>query len=111
MPNKPAENTIATSFTLPRGLFSALKRRAKIEMTNQSDIVRRALMNYLPAQDREMVLRELDGHAETEPRSGTNVHYKIETGRKKPGASSKVASAGTKALEQGAAGARKSRQG
>jgi hypothetical protein len=77
MPNQPGENTVATSFTLPRALLQALQRKAKIEMTNQSDIVRRALMNYLPESERASVLRELDGHAEINPRPAEAVKYKV----------------------------------
>lgn len=59
MANQPGENTVATSFTLPRPLYRALKQKATREITNQSDIVRRALMNYLPPEEREMVLKEI----------------------------------------------------
>jgi len=60
MANQPDPNTVATSFTLPRQLFAAVKRKAKKEMTNQSDIVRRALMNYLTPEERATVLKEID---------------------------------------------------
>ena len=59
MPNQPAEDTISTSFTLPRALYKELKRRARAGMTNKSDIIRQALLNYLPEDSRAAVLREL----------------------------------------------------
>jgi hypothetical protein len=46
-------------------------------MTNQSDIVRRALMNYLPEGERAVVLRELNGHQEINPRPAEPVKYKL----------------------------------
>jgi len=59
MPNAPDPNTVATSFTLPRQLFAALKKKAKLEMTNQSDIVRRALLNYLPCEEASAIKAEI----------------------------------------------------
>lgn len=55
MPNQPSENTVATSFTLPRDLLEAVEALAAKEMTNKSDIIRRALMNYLSPAEREQV--------------------------------------------------------
>jgi len=81
VPNQPDENTVATSFTLPRPLFSALQRKAKMEMTNQSDVVRRALMNYLPADERAMVLRDLDAAANPPDGEARRVNYR----KRKPG--------------------------
>lgn len=59
MPNTPAENTVSTSFTLPRELMDALKLRAKSQMTNTSELIRRALMNYLSEDERAAVLRDM----------------------------------------------------
>ncbi len=59
MPNKPAEDTVSVSFTLPRILAEAVEERAKTAMTNKSDIIRRALMNYLTEPERTMVLQEI----------------------------------------------------
>ena len=63
MPNAPAENTVSTSFTLPRELLEIIEHRAKIEMTNRSELIRRALMNYLTDDERADVLREMHGAA------------------------------------------------
>ena len=79
MANQPDPNTVATSFTLPRQLFAAVKRKAKSEMTNQSDIVRRALLNYLPATEREMVLREI---TDSEPDEQINSAKIVREGSK-----------------------------
>jgi metal-responsive CopG/Arc/MetJ family transcriptional regulator len=59
MPNAPAENTVSTSFTLPRELLEAIEYRAKVEMTNKSELIRRALMNYLTTEERANVLKEI----------------------------------------------------
>lgn len=66
MPNQPGENTVATSFTLPRDLLEAVEAHAAKEMTNKSDIIRRALMNYLSPAEREQV-RQLRLRAAEKP--------------------------------------------
>jgi Arc/MetJ-type ribon-helix-helix transcriptional regulator len=55
MPNQPKPGTVATSFTLPKDLLDAVEALAAKEMTNKSDIIRRALMNYLSPAEREAV--------------------------------------------------------
>lgn len=62
MPNQPGERTVTISFTLPKALSLAVKRKAKSQMTNKSEFVRRALMNYLPKDEQERVLREIEGN-------------------------------------------------
>ncbi len=64
MPNQPGPNTVATSFTLPRDLLRAVNSKASREMTNKSDIIRRALMNYLSPVERAEVNREIARIAE-----------------------------------------------
>ena len=59
MPNQPAPNTVATSFTLPRDLLSVVERVAKKNLTNKSDIIRRALMNYLAPAERAWVQQQV----------------------------------------------------
>jgi Arc/MetJ-type ribon-helix-helix transcriptional regulator len=59
MANQPGANTVATSFTLPRQLYEALQQKALAELTNQSDIVRRALLRYLEPAERAAVLRQI----------------------------------------------------
>jgi metal-responsive CopG/Arc/MetJ family transcriptional regulator len=46
MPNSPAKDTVRISFTLPRKLNQLIEDRANAEMTNISDIIRRALRTY-----------------------------------------------------------------
>lgn len=55
MPNQPSDKTVSTSFTLPKDLLAAVESLATKEMTNKSDIIRRALMNYLSPAEREEV--------------------------------------------------------
>ena len=87
MANQPGENTVSTSFTLPRQLFDAVRRRAKSSMTNQSDIVRRALMNYLSDEEREGVLREINSDKPTAAVAvaAKKVRYVIRRSRKPSG--------------------------
>jgi Arc/MetJ-type ribon-helix-helix transcriptional regulator len=84
MANQPKESTVSTSFTLPRKLFEAVRRHAKSGMTNQSDIVRRALMNYLSPEEREAVLREINSEKPTAAvvATGKRVRYIIRRPRK-----------------------------
>jgi metal-responsive CopG/Arc/MetJ family transcriptional regulator len=65
MPNAPAENTVSTSFTLPRELMKAIEAKAKAEMTNKSHLIRRALLNYLATE--ENTLRETSTATTTLP--------------------------------------------
>jgi metal-responsive CopG/Arc/MetJ family transcriptional regulator len=55
VPNQRRANTTATSFTLPEQLLALVNRKAAGEMTNKSDIIRRALMNYLSPGERAAV--------------------------------------------------------
>jgi hypothetical protein len=59
MPNSPAQNTVTVSFTLPRKLLDAVETEARLNMSNKSDVIRRALMNYLTPAERDLVLKEI----------------------------------------------------
>jgi hypothetical protein len=83
MPNMPAENTVSTSFTLPRGLMEAIEHRSKIEMTNKSEQIRRALMNYLTTDERAQVLREMAAPGSFKPVPEKNVSYRKGKSRKR----------------------------
>jgi hypothetical protein len=69
MPNRPAPSTITVSFTLPKRLLEAVETEARLNMTSKSDVIRRALMNYLSAPERNQVLRDVISPAKT---SGPN---------------------------------------
>lgn len=56
MPNQPSKDTVTVSFTLPRALSKAVNDRAKRDLTNKSDIIRRALMSYLDDDTRASIL-------------------------------------------------------
>jgi metal-responsive CopG/Arc/MetJ family transcriptional regulator len=58
MPNQPGADTVTVSFTLPKALSDAVNARAKREMTNKSDIIRRALLAYVGPTERAAILRE-----------------------------------------------------
>lgn len=58
MPNQPGADTVTVSFTLPRALSDAVNARAKREMTNKSDIIRRALLAYVDPVERAQILRD-----------------------------------------------------
>jgi hypothetical protein len=62
MPNQPDEDTVTVSFTLPRSLLQIVQQRATLEMTTQSDIIRRAMLNYLTPEEKKIVLSSLKAH-------------------------------------------------
>jgi len=59
MPNQPAQSTVMISFTLPRRLDQAVEAEAATKMTNKSDIIRRALMDWIPPEERKAVEDEI----------------------------------------------------
>lgn len=60
MPNKPAQETVTISFTLPRVLNQQIEARTARLMTNKSDFIRQALMNSLTEEERAKVLAEIE---------------------------------------------------
>lgn len=56
MANSPHPETVTVSFTLPRSLAQAVETRAKSSLTNKSDIIRRALLDYLSPAERALVM-------------------------------------------------------
>jgi metal-responsive CopG/Arc/MetJ family transcriptional regulator len=82
----PAENTVSTSFTLPRGLMEAIEHKSKIEMTNKSEQIRRALMNYLTTDERAQVLREMaaPSSVRTAPEKKVSYRKSKSHGSRKP---------------------------
>jgi metal-responsive CopG/Arc/MetJ family transcriptional regulator len=61
MANSPHPDTVTVSFTLPRPLAEAVNDVAKKEMTNKSDIIRRALIAYLPPAVSASIVQEVVG--------------------------------------------------
>ena len=63
--NSPHPDTVTVSFTMPREMAAALNRRAKMDLTNKSDVIRRALLAFLPPSEaaaiRASVLKESPG--------------------------------------------------
>lgn len=55
MPNQRRAGVVNVSFTMPRALADALDQRARMEMTNKSDVVRRAIMAALTDEQREQL--------------------------------------------------------
>jgi Arc/MetJ-type ribon-helix-helix transcriptional regulator len=70
MASQPHPNTMTVSFTLPRQLAAAVDAHAAAKLTNKSDIIRRALLDYLGPQEAarimDSVLRERAGDESTE---------------------------------------------
>ena len=56
MPNSPDPETVTVSFTLPRELAAAVAQHAKKGLTNKSDIIRRALLAYIPTDEADRIL-------------------------------------------------------
>lgn len=82
MPNAPAENTVSTSFTLPRELMHVIESRAKSEGMNKSELIRRALLNYLSAEERAHVLNEMRSSSPSRAGSEKSVSYRKDRSRK-----------------------------
>jgi metal-responsive CopG/Arc/MetJ family transcriptional regulator len=61
MANSPHPETVTVSFTLPRQLSDAVNAMAKREMTNKSDIIRRAILAYLPSEQSAQIVQEVAG--------------------------------------------------
>lgn len=61
MANSPHPETVTVSFTLPRQLSEAVNAMAKREMTNKSDIIRRAILAYLPSEQSAQIVLEVAG--------------------------------------------------
>ena len=79
MPNQRRQGIVNVSFTMPAPLAEALDARARSEMTNKSEIVRRALLSALGPEEaariRECVLN--DGADEAAPAAAKKkVNYK-----------------------------------
>jgi metal-responsive CopG/Arc/MetJ family transcriptional regulator len=56
MANSPHPETVTVSFTLPRELAAAVEQRARRNLTNKSDIIRRALLNYLSPEEAQQIM-------------------------------------------------------
>lgn len=61
MANSPHPDTVTVSFTLPRPLAEAVSEIAKKEMTNKSDIIRRALLDYISPAQKAAIVQEVVG--------------------------------------------------
>lgn len=64
MPNQPSAETVTVSFTLPRQLAEAVNQQARLQMTNKSDIIRRALLDYLSPEERAAIVRDVSRNYE-----------------------------------------------
>lgn len=88
MPNQPAANTVTVSFTLPRELGAVVDRVAKRQMTNKSDIIRRALLAYIPKEEAERVLALMEtaevSEVATLPRTPVKYPAGKSAAKKKP---------------------------
>jgi hypothetical protein len=67
MPNQPNPETITVSFTLPRGLSDLISGMAKKSLTNRSDIIRRALLNYIPPEEAALIQDSMVNDATAPP--------------------------------------------
>ena len=59
MANQPHPETVTVSFTLPRELAASVAMHARTNMTTKSDIIRRALLKYIPADEAEEIMRSV----------------------------------------------------
>ena len=59
MANQPHPDTVTVSFTLPRELAASVTKHARSNMTTKSDIIRRALLRYIPADEAADIIRSV----------------------------------------------------
>lgn len=87
MPNAPHPATVTVSFTLPRELAAAVESRARVKLTNKSDIIRRALLDYLGPEEAcrimESVLNDEAGASAPAKQGPVEYPVKKRTNRKK----------------------------
>jgi hypothetical protein len=83
MPNQPHAETVTVSFTLPRALADAVAQHALENLTNKSDIIRRALLRYIPAEEAEKIMREWIGEGEAPAPAAKKPKPKTKTKTKK----------------------------
>jgi hypothetical protein len=84
MPNQPAPQTITVSFTLPRELGAVVDRYAKRQMTNKSDIIRRALLAYIPQEEAERIMVLMESSEPSEAAKLPRKAVKYPSGKRKP---------------------------
>jgi len=87
MPNQPAKNTASTSFTLPGALLRLVETKARQKMTNKSDIIRQALMNYLTSGEKAWVMQQMGDMEQSMTLNETPAEYrtaKIKPRKPKP---------------------------
>ena len=80
MANQPGENTRSTSFTLPRALLEAVEAKVRRKMTNKSEFIRQALMNYLTPEERAIVESQIEADAGVRYGSGTSPAWALNEG-------------------------------
>lgn len=85
MANQPSPETVTVSFTLPRGLAEAVAHQAKKKLTNKSDIIRRALLAYIPPDEAEAIMASVlnDGPSEMANQTESTTTYKTTHPRKR----------------------------
>ncbi len=88
MANSPHPDTVTVSFTLPQSLAAAVEMRAKASLTNKSDIIRRALLDFLTPDERAAVMGSVFNDAPNQGAQKANAPTKYptkkESQKKKP---------------------------
>ena len=84
MPNQRAAGIVNVSFTMPAEMARVLEQRAKRDLTNKSEIVRRAIMAYLPASERAEVMGAVMNDAPNPDAMPHKGKVKYPTKQKKP---------------------------
>jgi len=82
MPNSPHPETVTVSFTLPRELAAAVSRTARAKLTNKSDVIRQALLQYLPENERAAVMEAINAEP-VEPAAKPTEPVSYSGGKKK----------------------------
>jgi metal-responsive CopG/Arc/MetJ family transcriptional regulator len=87
MPGQRAEGIVNVSFTMPAEIAAALEKRARHDMTNKSEIVRRAILAYLPPEEASRIrssVMESSERAEAADAPRKKVTYRNTKKKPKP---------------------------
>jgi len=84
MPNKRAAGIVNVSFTMPASMAEMLESRARRDMTNKSEIVRRAIMGYLSPSETASIMSSVlnDAGDANLPTGKPGVNYPKGRGKK-----------------------------
>jgi Arc/MetJ-type ribon-helix-helix transcriptional regulator len=85
MPGQRRNGITNVSFTMPEKMAEALDQRARAEMTNKSELVRRAVLAFLSPSEVDAIRRSVMMNEDTKPEPmppQKPVKYEVMKGKK-----------------------------